>query len=232
MTRKVMAHATVSSELPLKRFERAPRNASIAIGVLCGVGLIAVVGGLLTDAERAWRAYLVNWLYFSSISMGAVMLAVIVTITRGLWSRPIRRIALSFVAFLPISYLLLLPLLFASSDIFPWLHEPLPAGKEAYLNVPFLAFRQLVALGALYIMAFVFAYWSLRPDIGLARDHSNERLRGLYDRFTRNWEGQEIEESKAYKKIAVLGPIIALLYAVAFSLVAWDFVMSLEPHWF
>ncbi len=227
-----MAQVAASNDLPVTRFERIPRNAGIAIVVMCAVGLVALIAGLLTDADRAWRAYLFNWLYFTSIAMGAVMLAVLVTITRGVWSRPIRRMALAFVAFLPLSYLLLIPLLFASDQIFPWLHEPLPPGKEAYLNVPFLAFRQLVALGALYAMALLFAYWSLRPDLALLRARSSGRERELYDRLTRDREGQEIEESKAYRKVAVLGPAIALLFAAAFSLIAWDFVMSLEPDWF
>lgn len=227
-----MAHVTDSNELPVARFDRTPRSVGIASVALTVIGVVVLIAGLATDADRAVRAYLVNWLFFTSISMGAVMLAVVVTMTRGVWSRPIRRIALSFVAFLPLSFVLLIPLLVASAHVFPWLHEPLPAGKEAYLNVPFLAVRSLLALGALYTLALVFAYWSLRPDIGLVRDNASGKLRGLYERMTRGWEGQEIEEAKAHRRIAVLGPILALVYALGFSVIAWDWIMSLEPHWF
>jgi hypothetical protein len=227
-----MAHDSPNNDLPLKRFEQAPRTFMMASGALTVIGLIALIAALATDAERAWRAYLVNWLDFTSLAMGAVLLAVVVTITRGVWSRSVRRIALSFVAFLPLAYLLMFPLFFAADHIFPWLHEELPAGKEAYLNVPFLAIRNAVALGALFILAFVFAYWSLRPDLGLVRDSADARLRGLYERLTRGWQGQELEEARAHRKLAVLAPVIALVYAVAFSLVSWDFIMSLEPHWF
>lgn len=227
-----MSHGSESKELPLKWFEREPKKAAgTAVGLVV-IGLALTVAALFTDPQRAWHAYLVNWLFFSSIAMGAVMLAVMVTMTRGVWSRPMRRIALSFVAFLPVSYALLIPLLFAARSIFPWLHEPLPAGKEAYLNVPFVSVRQLVGLGALYVLALVFAYWSLRPDLGLVREQVGDRLGGLYDRLTRGWLGQEAEETRAQRRIAVLGPIICLVYAVAFSFVSWDFVMSLEPEWF
>lgn len=226
------SHGSESNELPIKWFEQEPKKASaVAVGLVV-VGLALTVAALMTDPLRAWRAYTVNWLFFTSISMGAVMLAVMVSMTRGVWSRPIRRIALSFVAFLPVSFVLLIPLLFAADGIFPWTHEALPAGKENYLNVPFFAVRQLVGLGALFVLALAFAYWSLRPDLGLVREQDGGRVGTRFDRLTRGWLGQEAEETRAQRKIAVLGPIICLVYALAFSLVSWDFVMSLEPEWF
>jgi Ni/Fe-hydrogenase subunit HybB-like protein len=58
------------------------------------------------------------------------------------------------------------------------------------------------------------------------------KLAALYDRMTRNWRGQEAEEAHAHQVLSKLAPALALLYAVAMSVVAFDFVMSLEPHWF
>lgn len=229
-----MAHIDTYPELPYRRLE--------SIGVLrllipafLVVGLIALVASFATDVDRAWRAYHFNWLYFLSIAQGAVILAVVVTITRGVWSRPIRRLALSFVSYLPIAWLLAIPILLIGAEhIFPWVAHPeeMQAGKEAYLNVPFMTIRTLVLLGALFTLDLIFAYWALRPDLGLVKDRITDATRGTYDRLTRNWLGQEIEEATSYKKIAVLGPVIAAAFAVAFGVLAWDFVMSLEPHWF
>jgi hypothetical protein len=226
-----MTDATANNELPVVRLERLPQWARVGAPILIVLGAITVVGAFLVDAERAWRAYLVNWLYTLSIAQGAVLLAVIVTITKGLWSRTIRRIALSFVTFLPLAYLLLIPIFIGRNHIFPWIEHPV-AGKEAYLNVPFMAVRHFVALGILVALSLVFAYWSLRPDVGLVRGGAPDKLRGLYDRIASNWRGQEVEEATAHKRIAVLGPIFALAYAMALTFVAWDMVMSLEPHWF
>lgn len=221
-------------ELPYRRLE--------SIGVLrllipafIVVGLVAIVASFTTDVERAWRAYHFNWLYFTSIAQGAVILAVVVTITRGVWSRPIRRLALSFVTYLPIAWLLAIPiLLFGAPHIFPWVKDPhaIQPGKDAYLNVPFMSIRILVLLGILFALDLIFARWALRPDLGLVKDRVTDSSRSWYDRITTNWRGQEIEESTSYKKIAVLGPVIAAAFAVAFGVLAWDFVMSLEPHWF
>lgn len=225
-----MAHEVVEPALPATRLERYPRWGALGAPVLIIVGLITVIAAFLVDAERAWHAYLFNWLWSYGIAQGAVLLAVIVTITKGLWSRPIRRIALSFVAYLPLGFLLLIPIYFGAEHIFPWVEEPV-AGKEAYLNVPFMAVRQLISLAALVAVSGIFAYWSLRPDIGLLRPDTTGRLRGLYDRIARNWKGQAVEEVIAYRRIGVIGPVFAIVYAIAMTFLAWDMVMSLEPHW-
>jgi hypothetical protein len=218
-------------EPPLLRLDGIPKTAGTASAMLLLFGLIAFVAALLTDPERAWRAYLMNWLLFTSIASGATILAVVVVIARGLWSQPIRRFALSFVAFLPISFVLFIPLLFVTGHIFPWLHTPLPQGKQWWLNVPFVAARNLIALAAFDIVALIFAFWSLRPDVGLNRDSVPAHLRGLYERMTDGWRGQEQEEVRASRKTNKIGPILVLLYATALTFVAFDFVMSLEPSW-
>jgi hypothetical protein len=105
-------------------------------------------------------------------------------------------------------------------------------GKEAYLNVPFMTIRTVVLLGALITLELIFAYWALRPDLGHVKDRVDADSRSLYDRFTQNWRGQAAEEHASFKKLSVLGPLCAVAFAVSFGVLAWDFVMSLEPHWF
>jgi hypothetical protein len=219
-------------ELPARRLDGFPAVLRTLLPILILIGAFAFVGAVIIEPARAWRAYHYNWLYFTAVAQGGVMLAVVVTITRGLWSRPIRRIALSFVAFLPVAFLMVLPiLLFGAKYIFPWVEHPVPA-KAAYLNLPFMTARTLVLLGILFTLDWIFAYWSLRPDLGRLRDEVPDKLRNLYARFTRGWQGDEVEEVRAYRKIARLGPAVAVAWAFAFGVLAWDFVMSLEPHWF
>jgi hypothetical protein len=204
-------------DYPLRRLEAMPRGVLISAAVLGVIGLIIFIVALVTDADRAWRAYLFNWIYFAGIAQGAVLLGAVVSITRGVWSRPIRRIALSFVAFLPVAYLLLFPpILIFADHILPWIHEG-TGGRDAYLNMPFLAARNLISLGVLLVLSLVFAYWQLRPDMGLARDAG--------------WSSQELEEERSYRKLTVLGPALALAYVIAFTFVAVDLIMSLDPHW-
>jgi len=227
-----MAHELHQVELPLVRLDRVPSKVKTIAIALLAIGLLAVAGSFAVDAERGWRAYMFNWLFWTSVAQGAVIFSAAVTIARGIWSKPIRRISLSFVAFLPISWALLIPLLIGGEHIFPWAGHELHGGKEAWLNLPFLSARNLLLILILTGISVAYAYWALRPDIGLIRDKAPERLRGLYERMTRDWRGQEAEEVLAARRLAVLGPVMALVWAAAYSVVAWDFIMSLEDHWF
>lgn len=228
-----MAHDIAVTEIPARRLERAPGAVRAAGVILLVLGVIAFVAALAADGDRAWRAYQVNWMFFTSVAQGAVLLSAVVAMAKGLWSRPIRRFALSFVAFLPISFLLFLPLFFAADKVLPWVADPtiLLHGKEKYLNMPFLVTRNVLFFGALVVVDLLFAYWALRPDIGLVRDDAPAKLRGLYAWFTRDWQGQDAEEARAHRRVSVLAPVLALLHAFALSFVVFDFVMSLEPNW-
>ena len=226
-----MAHQASHSELPLVRLHRLPAPLRAAAPVLIGLGAIGLVTALLLDPARGWRAYLVNWLFFMSVAQGALLLSAVVSITKGLWSRPIRRFALSFVGFLPLAYLALIPLFLAADHVFPWIAEPIP-GKDVWLNVPFLTVRNLLLFGALIGIDLAFAYYALRPDLGLVRDQVPPPLRQFYARLTAHWLGQEAEELRSHRRLLVLAPALVATYALAMGLIAWDFIMSLEPHWF
>jgi hypothetical protein len=212
---------------PLRRLDRVPRNLMIAAGLLAGIGLVAFILALASDADRAWRAYMYNWIYFAGIAQGAVVLGAIVTIARGVWSRPIRRIGLTFVAFLPIAYLVLFPpiLIFADS-LFPWIHEG-TGGRDAYLNMPFLWARHALMLLTTLALSLAFAYWSIRPDAGTARDAGWTGL----DRLTGRWTSPQIEEERAQRWLLRLAPALAAAYVFAFTFIAFDLVMALDVHW-
>ncbi len=223
--------ANTAVEVPVRRFERIPRTPALVAAGLIVLGAIGWALALATDADRAWRAYLQNWLYWTSIANGAVMFAAALSMVNGIWARSIRRVAVSTVAFLPIAYLLLIPLFFVGGRIFPWVEQG--AGPQAsYLNVPFLVARQLVLLGVCFLVSLVFVYWALRPDAGLVVDAGGPSAgSGLYRFLTRGWLGQEAEEARASRRLSRLGPILGLCYGVAFSVVAFDFVMAMEKEW-
>jgi hypothetical protein len=229
-----VAHGTTDNhELPARRIEVLGGGLRVAIPALIIVGAIAFAAALFVDAPRAWRAYYINWLFVMSIAQGGFMLAVVTSIAKGLWSRPIRRIALANTAFLPIAFVTVLPILiWGAPHIWPWIEHPLYNGKEAWLNWPFLSARTIIGLLVLHGISLAFAYTALRPDMGLMRDRVPPRLHGLYSWFSRNWRGQELEEVHAYRRLLVLGPAAALIYALIMGVIAWDFVMALEPAWF
>jgi hypothetical protein len=228
-----VSHATEYHDMPARRIDALAGGLRIAIAALILIGGIAFVAALFVDATRAWRAYYINWLFVMSIAQGGFMLAVVTSIAKGVWSRPIRRIALAHTAFLPIAFVTVLPILiWGAPHIWPWIEHPLYNGKEAWLNWPFMTARTIIGLLVLHGVSLAFAYTALRPDMHLMRDKVPPRLHRMYGAFTRNWRGQEAEEVHAYRRLLVLGPAAVLIYALVMGVISWDFIMSLEPAWF
>jgi Ni/Fe-hydrogenase subunit HybB-like protein len=149
-----------------------------------------------------WQAYLVNFLFWSGLAQGAVALAATLDITNARWGREYVRIARALSSFLPVCVILFAILLIGRSHIFPWITEPVPE-KSAYLNVPFLAVRGLVGLA---LLAFL-------SRITLAR-----------------MDSAEVSSTRPGASRWSVALVIA--FAVIYSYLAFDLIMSLEPHWY
>ncbi len=234
-----MAQIHIPREIPVRYLQRSS-GANVLFVILILLGGTAFVATLLRDPAQAWRAYVVNWLFFTSIAAGAVAFLAATTITKARWNWSVRRLGLAFVAFLPFSFLLLLPMLGLREGYFPWIeamaHDPVVQKKAAYLNIPFLLTRNLVGLALLFGVFLYMAYLALRPDLGLVREGAGsgadpDRSKWV-ERLTQGWRGQEQEEVRSYRRLNRLAPPSVVLYAVVMSVVAFDWVMSLEPHWF
>ena len=233
-----MARIHLPAEIPVRYLPRGG-GASMLAGGLFLVGLLAFVVRLVQAPESAWISYVSNWLFFTSISAGAVLLAVATWITKARWNWSVRRVSQAMVAFLPVAFVLLLPmLLFLREGYFHWIEEmatdPILQAKRAYLNIPFLVSRQLLLFGTLVGLALYFVYLALRPDVMLARGHEGgDTVRARWrERLTSGWMGQEAEEVNSYRRMTTLAPVFVILYAVVMSVVSYDWVMSLEPHWY
>lgn len=234
-----MAQTHISSEIPIRYLLRG-RGGNLFLGILILVGLGAFVLTLSRDPAQAWRAYVVSWLFFTSVAAGAMALTAATTITKARWNWSVRRVSLAFAAFLPFSFILLLPMLGLREGYFPWIeamaYDPIVQKKAAYLNIPFLITRNVLGAALLFGAFLYMAYLYLRPDMGLVKDSG----KGLEDPgrkrwvewLTQQWEGQEREEVRSYQRLKVLAPASVLLYVVVMSVFSFDWAMSLEPHWF
>jgi hypothetical protein len=160
-----------------------------------------------------------NWIFFMGIAQGGFMLAVVTYMTKGIWSRPIRRIALAHVAY-PARRLRRRAAhpVRRRTHIWPWIEHPV-AGKDVWLNLPFLRVRTIFGLVVLQGISLWFTYAALRPDMGLMRDAVPPRLRGIYARFTNNWRGQEAEELHAHRACRA-GARAALIYALIMGMIS------------
>jgi hypothetical protein len=199
--------------------------------VLSGIGVAAFIGGIAIDATRAWTALLVNFLFWSGLGHAGVAFSAIFCLTSARWARPLKRVAEATVAFLPVSAVMLVILLAGASAWMPWVHEP-SAARRVWLNVPFLIVRQ--SLGFLLLAATSVAYVeaSLRPDVGERLAAGAPVWPALGRRFSGNWRGLDAEIQLSQQRQARLSTAVLITFACVLSLQAFDFIMSLDPHWY
>jgi Ni/Fe-hydrogenase subunit HybB-like protein len=195
------------------------------------IGLATFVWLLFTEPQRAWGTWAINCLYWMGIAQGAVVLACAIRLSNGRWAGPMMRIAESLSAFMPFGIGLMLVLLVGGSSTYlPWVRHVEPR-QAAYLNLPFLYARTLIGLGLLWWLTRDLVRVSLRPDAYLLKNHVAPELRPLYERLSEGWRGDDAEAKWQRDRLAKRAPQIVLLFAIVFTMLAWDWVMSLTPDW-
>ncbi len=214
------------------RFEINPglRRGLLLLICLGGIGFIA--GLLIDESYMAWQALLVNTIYFTGIALGGLIFSVIFTITGAHWGRPIKRLAEAMAVFFPIGALLFVILFFGMSDFFEWVdHDLVIHTKEGWLNRPFFIFRNLLLISFTLFIGWNYLKSSIRPDVGLARKFSlgNNRLADL---FARNYGSQTSEEQKSLHRSRRIAPVLGFTFAILCTLLAFDWIMSIDQEWF
>lgn len=195
------------------------------------IGVIALAWLFMTNPTRAWGAYTINVLFWLGIAQSGVVLAAAIRLTNGRWAGPIMRMGESLSAFLPIGIVLMVVLLAGGIwSVLPWTHHVEPR-QAPYLNVPFLWIRTLGGLLLFWWLARRLVNISLRADAKLLEPHVPESLKPVYGRLTADWRGDEEEEKWQRHELAHLSPQVVLTFVVFFSVMGWDFIMSITPDW-
>jgi len=195
-----------------KRLTISKRFVIITI-VLMAIGLIAFIYGLATNTTKTWANLLMNNYYFLSLAIGATFFAALQSITQSGWSAGIIRIPQAMGNVIPVIAVLMIPiLLFGMHDLYHWTHEeavktdPLIAHKSPYLNIPFFVARY----------AIFFAVWILLTQY-IRRLSLKEDRKGTLEYF---------------RKIEFFNKVYIFALAVTFSLASFDYIMSIDVHWF
>jgi len=167
---------------------------------------------------RVYANLWINNVYFAGVALIGVFFVAVQYVAQAGWSAPIKRVPLAFGNWLPIAGVLMLVIwLVASHDLFHWTHEDLYveggphydaiiAGKQAYLNTPFYLARMVIY----FSLWFLFFRW-IRKEM-LAED---------LDGSTKHW-----------KKLVGICAGFIVVFAVSSSMSAWDWILSIDTHWF
>ena len=195
--------------------------------VLIIIGLAAFIYGIMSPhPEKAWQAYLINFLLWSAIAQGAVLFSAVMHITKARWSGPLSALSESFAAFFPLSFVLFLLLFLGRAHIFPWLHADLH-GKEVWLNIPFLFTRDCIGLLVLYAIGFAYLYNALQ-----LRSGANQAQGAFRKMIYKGWIRNNRSPGQVKKKMTIWAGLYILAFALVLSLIGYDLVMSMDPHWY
>ena len=207
-----------------------PRSLTTISLALTVIGAVVFIAGLFMNPDRAWHAWHFNWLFFAGLSSGGMAVVAVQRVTTARWSRPVVRMLEGYVAFLPVAFVFLLISLFVGKGhIFPWVHESYPNPEKAlYYGQTFLIIRDIVAFGLLTVLPLWFVYKSVRLDVGQIPEGGASWAAGIRARMRRGFGDERREIHSTHSTHGKIAVAMLILYAVGWSLLAWDLSMNLQ----
>lgn len=171
--------------------------------------------------NKPWSAFYVACIFFMLISVGVLAFYAIQYAAQAGWSPILFRVMEGITSYLlPGSIIFFIVLVLSGmhmNHIFTWMgegvtdptsehYDKLIAGKSGYLNVTAFLIR-----AAIYLVIWnLYRYFSRRNSI--AQDSS--------------------EDNSYHKKNFKLSATFLVLFLVTESMMSWDWIMSLDPHWY
>jgi hypothetical protein len=191
-----------------------PELAPIQRRLLLGgaVGAAVSLAGLFTNLTGFLQAYLLAYMWCLGATLGCLALGMMHQLSGGTWGVLIRRPIGAAARLLPIMTLLFIPILLGMNRLYIWTDASLVARDEAlqhkhvYLNVPFFIVR-----AGIYFTAWNLLSYSLNA-LGLEQDRTGD------PRLARRMQ------------LVSAGGLVA--YGVTITFASFDWLMSLDPHWF
>jgi hypothetical protein len=174
--------------------------------------------------------------YFTGLAGGSVAVAAVHKVVNARWSGLVIRFAEASVAFLLVS---LIGLLLVFTVGYPHIYgrmagelHALQQGKALWLSHDVMLGRLLLLLGAMSLVGWRLVRADMVPDMFAAKGAVSGGRLARFERMTAGYDGSEgsIEENE--RRIRRLGATYVVLYAFAFTAVAFDGMMALQPHWF
>lgn len=193
--------------------------------VLMAIGVIALIGGFITDHsdhhQRWWANLLINGFFFFAIALGALFFYALQYAAEVGWSSQVKRLFEAMFAYLPVGAIALIVVFaggtFHMNHLYHWMdpevidpnspkYDYLIAGKAAFLNQGFFWARTIVYL-AVFIL---FARWFRKKSIEEDEQPSVDRHKLVFRRSA----------------------LFLVFFAVFSSTLSWDWLMSIDTHWF
>ena len=166
--------------------------------------------------NKPWAALYVAALFFLLISLGVLAFYAINRAAQAGWAPILFRVMEGITGYLPVGALIFFILLVCSglhlNHLFIWMdpqvvaHDTIIQGKTGYLNVPMFLVR-----AAVYLLGWI-AYRQITRKLSLQQDVATDNRPFI----------------KAFKWSAGF----LVFFLVSESMMSWDWIMSVDPHWF
>jgi hypothetical protein len=209
-----------------------PKRLATVSLLLAVVGFAIFIVGVVTGNARAWQAFHVNWLFFTTFSSAAIAIAAAQRITTARWSRPTIRFLEGFVAWLPIAFVLLLLIVLAGKRaIFPWVTIPPTIPEKArWLDPTFFTIRVILVFALITALSLWFVYRTVRLDVGVMPEWGAGWAKGIRDRMRAGFGDERRELHSTHSMLGKLAVVLVLVFAFGWTVLAWDLSMSLDYH--
>lgn len=183
-------------------------------GIVGLVGLAATVVGALSDADQFYKSYLVAFCFVTGPALGGLALMMLHYLSGGAWGLAVRRPLEAAARTVPFVAILFLPVIAGMHHLYEWTHldvvakDPILTHKAPYLNASFFVGRAVLYFAVWSVLSFVLTKWSKAQDTN---------------------PGSMANEDKKFQNLSGVG---LLAYAITITFASFDWVMSLDPHWF
>ena len=203
-----MTSLTNTADAAIPELAGHQRRLLIAGGVGAAVSLV----GLFIDVRQFLQSYLMAYMLCLGVTLGCLALGMVHQLSGGAWGVVIRRPIGAAARVLPVMTLLFLPIAFGMNRLYGWTNADLVAHDEAlqhkhlYLNTPFFLVRAAVYFLVWNGLSYFLNAWSLEQD--------------------------RTAEPRLARRMQRLSGGGLLAYGLTITFASFDWMMSLEPHWF
>ena len=166
--------------------------------------------------NKPWSALYIAALFFMFIALGVLAFYAIQRAAQAGWSPLLFRVMEGITAYLAPGGIIVFAILICSvmhwNHLFVWMdadvvaHDKLLQGKAGYLNGTFFLIR-----AAIFLSGWI-AYRYFSRKLSLAQD--------------------EATDNSNFKKNFRISAGFLVFYLVSESMMSWDWIMSVDPHWF
>lgn len=192
---------------------RLPQQKNYGLWALIagGAGLAAAIAGWLTDSAQFYHSWLTAFVFWTSVGLGGLFFTMLHHLVGATWSVVLRRISETVMAILPLMIVFFFPVLIGLHTLYHWTHADVVAQdailqkKAGYLNEPFFIIRTAVYFIIWTVFSALLYRMSVRQDNG------------------------DMTVNRKMRSVSAPGMI---LFALTATYAAFDWLMSLDPHWY